>query len=81
MEFVRIGICQNWNMSELETIRSEFVRIGICQKPNLSVLEFVRIGICQNWNLSEFGFVRILKRVKQRAEHIFSLKLLMIFHI
>ena len=41
--FEEIGICQNWNLSELE-----FVRIGICQNWNLSELEFVRIGICQN---------------------------------
>ena len=50
LEFARIGICQNWNLSELE-----FVRIGICQNWNLSELEFVRIGICQNWNLSELA--------------------------
>ena len=65
LEFVRIGICQNsfllkigicqiWNLSELE-----FVRIGNCQNWNLSELEFVRIGICQNWNLLELKFVRI----------------------
>ena len=50
LEFVRIGICQNWNLSE-----SEFVRIGICQNWNLSELEFGRIGICQNWKLSYLG--------------------------
>ena len=31
LEFVRIGICQNWNLSELE-----FVRIGICQNGTAS---------------------------------------------
>ena len=46
LEFVIIGICQNWKMAELENSR-----IGICQSWNLSELEFVRIGICQNWNL------------------------------
>ena len=45
LEFVRIGICQNQNLSELE-----FVRIEICQNWNLS--EFI---YTQNWNLSEFG--------------------------
>ena len=29
LEFVRIGFCQNWNLSEWE-----FVRIGICQNWN-----------------------------------------------
>ena len=48
MEFVRIGICQNWNLSELE-----FVRIGICQNWNLSEL-----------GLLELEIVRILKRAK-----------------
>ena len=45
--FEEIGICKNWNLSELE-----FVRNGNCQNRNLSELEFVRIGICQNWNLT-----------------------------
>ena len=31
VEFVRIGICQNWNLSELE-----LVRIGMCQNWNWS---------------------------------------------
>ena len=48
LEFVRIGICQNRNLSELE-----FVRIGICQSWNLSELEFVRIGICQNFKMGQ----------------------------
>ena len=43
LEFVRFGICQNWNLSELE-----IVRIGNCQNWKLSELEFVRIGKCQN---------------------------------
>ena len=50
LEFVRIGICQNQNLSQ-----SEFVRIGICQNRNLSVSESVRIRICQNLNLSELN--------------------------
>ena len=59
------GICQNWNLSELEFVRIhflsklKFVRIGNCQNWNLSELEFVRIGILRIGNLSEFEFVRI----------------------
>ena len=77
------GICQNWNLSELESVRIGicqnpflpiFEEIGICQNWNLSELEFVRIGIRQNWNLSESEFVRILKCAKLRAEHIFFFK-------
>ena len=49
MESVQIGICQNWNSSELK-----YVRIGICQNWNLLEFEIVRIG-----NLSELEFVRI----------------------
>ena len=39
LEFVRIGISQNWNSPDLKV-----VRIGICQNRKLSELEFVRIG-------------------------------------
>ena len=48
LEFVRIGVCQNWNLSELE-----FIRIGNCQNWKLSELEFVRIGICPDPELSK----------------------------
>ena len=44
LEFVRIGICQNWNLSEWE-----FVRIGICLNRNLSELEFDRISNYLIW--------------------------------
>ena len=54
LEIVRIGICQNWNLSELD-----FVRIGNFHNRNLSELEFVRIGNCQNGNLSKLEFVSI----------------------
>ena len=53
----KIGKCQNWKVSESESVRigkcqnrkvseSESVRIGKCQK--LLSLESVRIGKCQN---------------------------------
>ena len=56
---LKIGICQNWKLSELE-----FFKIGIFQNWNFSELEFFRIGNCQkqnclNWNLSELEFVSI----------------------
>ena len=47
--FFKIGKCQNWKMSELES-----VRIGKCQNWKVSELESVRIGKCQNWKVSEF---------------------------
>ena len=66
--FLNIGICQDWNLSELEIVRTgicrnwkfselEFVRIGICPIWKLSELELVRIGTCENWNLWELAMI------------------------
>ena len=82
LEFVRIGICQNsfllkmgicqnQNLSELEFARI----IGICQNWNLSELELVRIGIGQNWTVSAIFFVKEMKnkrKKKRKCLHIFS---------
>ena len=63
LESVRIGMCQNWNVSELESVRNEK-----CQNPcfahfgrnwKVPELEKVRIGMCQNWKVSELLSVRI----------------------
>ena len=45
-----IGKCQNWKVSELES-----VRIGKCQNRKVSDSESVRIGKCQNQKVSEFS--------------------------
>ena len=60
LESVRIGKCQNWKVSESESVRiaanwkaPEFIKFGKCQNWKVSELESVRIGKCQNWKVSE----------------------------
>ena len=43
---VRIGKCQNWKGSELES-----VKIGECQNWKVSEYGSVKIGECQNWEI------------------------------
>ena len=63
LESVRIGKCQNWNVSNLESVRILFLpileEIGKCQNWKVSELESVRIGKCQNRKVSELESVRL----------------------
>ena len=57
-----IGKCQNWKVSE-----SESVRIGKCLNCKVSESESVRIRKCQNWKVSELESVRIFRFFKYGA--------------
>ena len=63
---IEIGKCQNWKVSELES-----VRIGKCQNWKVSESGSVRIGRCQNWKVSELESVRIFRFFKYQANDAF----------
>ena len=60
LERVRIGKCQNWKESELES-----VWIGKCQNLKVSEFESVRIWKCRNRKVSEPSFCPLWKKFER----------------
>ena len=78
-----IGKCQNWKVSELESVRIQFLpilkEIGKCQNWKVSESESARIGKFQNWEVSESESVRIGKGQNRKVSELESVRIFRFF--